>query len=315
MKHQSIDWQKMIKAACACIIFVPFHVLARKKLKVVQERFGGRLRLAVSGGGSLADFLEDWLDAVGIRIVNVYGMAECSPAIAGRGLHCKIYSTLGKPMIHTDLRIVAEDGTGLPVGEEGLIEVRSPQVTTGYDNDDVETNRAFTADGYLRTGDLGMLTINNELVITGRAKDIIVLASGENVDLSRIESTISMFPFIEDAVLVGQDREGLAALLVPNHEQFKGWAEKTFSSLRKETEELLADNRILEQIRKEINHRLRPPKGFKAHERLLGITFLEKGLQSGEELTNTLKKKRHIIERNYRQKINQLSLLQNSFHQ
>jgi len=151
-----------------------------------------------------------------------------------------------------------------------------------------------------------MLTMNNEVVITGRAKDIIVLASGENIDPSRIESTITMFPFIEDAVLVGQDRKGLGALLVPNHDELKGWVEKTFSHIRKETEEILTDNRILEQIRKEINLRLKPKKGFKSHERLLGITFLEKGLQSGEELTNTLKKKRHIIERNYRQRINQL---------
>lgn len=293
-------------AALNCVLLGPFYLLATHKLKLVQERFGGRLRLAVSGGGSLADFLEDWIDAVGIRIVNAYGMTECSPAIAGRGLDCDIYGTLGKAVIHTDLRIVGEDGKGLPAGEEGLIEVRGPQVTKGYDNDEVETGRSFTDDGYLKTGDLGRLTINDELLITGRAKDIIVLASGENVDPTRIESTITMFPFIEDAVLVGQDRKGLAALLVPNHEEFKGWAEKTFSNLRKETEELLSDNRILEQIRKEINLRLKPKRGFKAHERLLGITFLEKGLKSGEELTNTLKKKRHIIERNYRQKINQL---------
>ncbi len=293
-------------AALNCVMLAPLYMLARHKFKAVQQRFGGRLRLAVSGGGSLADFLEDWLDAIGIRIVNAYGMTECSPAIAGRGLDCEIYGTLGKAVVHTDLRIVGEDGEELPRGEEGLIEVRGPQVTIGYDNNEVETRQSFTDDGYLRTGDLGKLTINDELVITGRAKDIIVLASGENVDPSRIESTIMMFPFIEDAVLVGQDRKGLAALLVPNHLEFKGWVDKTFSNLRHETEELLTDNRILEQIRKEINTRLKPKKGFKAHERLLSIAFLEKGLKSGEELTNTLKKKRHIIERNYRQRINQL---------
>ncbi len=297
---------KKVKAALNCALVFPFYLLAQRKFKAVQQRFGGKLRLAVSGGGSLADFLEDWIDAVGIRIVNAYGMTECSPAIAGRGLDCEIYGTLGKAAVYTDLRIVSEDGSEMPTGEEGLIEVRGPQVTMGYDNDEVETRRSFTADGYLKTGDLGRLTINDELVITGRAKDIIVLASGENVDPSRIESTITMFPFIEDAVLVGQDRKGLAALLVANHEELKGWAEKTFSNLRKETEELLTDIHILEQIRKEINVRLKPKKGFKAHERLLSIAFLEKGLKSGEELTNTLKKKRHIIERNYRQRINQL---------
>ena len=297
---------KKSMAALNCALLAPLYLLARYKLKAVQQRFGGRLRLAVSGGGSLADFLEDWLDAIGIRIVNAYGMTECSPAIAGRGLDCEVMGTLGKAVVNTELRIVGEDGIELPRGEEGLIEVRGPQVTIGYDNNEEETRKSFTADRYLKTGDLGRLTINDELVITGRAKDIIVLASGENVDPSRIESTIMMFPFIEDAVLVGQDRKGLAALLVPNHLELKGWVDKTFSSLRHETEELLTDNRILEHIRKEINTRLKPRKGFKAHERLLSIAFLEKGLKSGEELTNTLKKKRHIIERNYRQRINQL---------
>lgn len=295
-----------IRAAVVCVILSPLYVLAKHKLSVVQKRFGGRLRLAVSGGGSLADFLEDWIDAVGIRIVNAYGMTECSPAIAGRGLDCDVHGTVGKAVVYTDIRIISEEGVPLGPGEEGLIEVKGPQVTIGYDNNETETRKAFTEDGYLKTGDLGKFTINDELVVTGRAKDIIVLASGENIDPTRIESTITMFPFIEDAVLVGQDRKGLGALLVPDVDELKGWAEKTFSNLRKETEDLLTDIRILDQVKKEINQRLRPKKGFKAYERLHGITFLEKGLKSGDELTNTLKKKRHIIERNYRQRINQL---------
>ena len=307
-KFSFIHLLEKVKALLLCVLLAPFYLLARYKFKAVQQRFGGRLRLAVSGGGSLADFLEDWLDAVGIRIVNAYGMTECSPAIAGRGLDCDVYGTLGKAVVHTDLRIVSEDGKKLPAGAEGLIEVRGPQVTIGYDNNETETKKSFTPDGYLKTGDLGRLTIDDELVITGRAKDIIVLASGENIDPSRIESTIMMFPFIEDAVLVGQDRKGLGALLVPNHEELKSWVEKTFSNLRRETAELLTDNQVLEQVRKDINSRLKPKKGFKTHERLLSIAFLEKGLKSGEELTNTLKKKRHIIERNYRKRINQLFL-------
>lgn len=293
-------------ATLVCLINWPLYLLAQKKLRTVKQRFGGRLRLAISGGGSLADFIEDWIDGVGIRIVNAYGMTECSPAIAGRGLDCNIYGTLGYPAVDTELRIVSETGERCGPGIEGLIEVRGPQVTRGYDNNEEETRKAFTEDGFLKTGDLGMLTVNNELALTGRAKDIIVLASGENIDPSRIESTITMFPFIEDAVLVGQDKKGLGALLVPNQEELRGWAERTFSNIRQGTSELMTDNRILERVRQEINKRLRPQKGFKSYERLLGITFLEMGLRSGEELTNTLKKKRHIIERNYKQRINQL---------
>lgn len=295
-----------IKALMLCGLLAPWYFLAQKKLNVVRQRFGGRLRLAISGGGTLAAFLEEWIDAVGIRIVNAYGMTECSPAIAGRGLNCRTFGTLGHPVAHTELRIVSEEGEILSLGREGQIEVRGPQVTAGYDNNEEENTKSFTPDGFFKTGDLGKLTLTNELVITGRAKDIIVLASGENIDPTRIENTITMFPFIEDAILVGQDKKGLGALLVPNLEELREWTKRTFSNIRREGEDLLTDNRILEQIRKEINRLLKPKRGFKPYEKIHGITFLEKGFSHGEELTNTLKKKRYVIERKYRQKINDL---------
>src|SRR6056297_2486066 len=106
------------------ILLFPLYLIARKKLSLVQRRFGGRLRLAISGGGTLARYLEEWIDAVGIRIVNAYGMTECSPAIAGRGLNCRIYGTLGPAVPETELRIATEDGDVLGPGKEGLIEVR-----------------------------------------------------------------------------------------------------------------------------------------------------------------------------------------------
>lgn len=301
--HRSLQ---KLKAMSVCAVLFPLYLLAQKKLGMVRQRFGGRLRLAVSGGGTLAGFIEDWIDAVNIRIVNAYGMTECSPAIAGRGLSCRTYGTLGPAVPETELRIVSEDGVKVSAGQEGLIEVRGPQVTAGYDNNEEENLKSFTEDGFFRTGDLGKLTINDELIITGRAKDIIVLASGENIDPSRIESTITMFPFIEDAILVGQDKKGLGALLVPNLEELRIWTSKTFDNIKKEGVELLTDNRILEQIRKEMNRLLKPKKGFKPYEKLHGITFLEKGLIHGEELTNTFKKKRHVIERKYKQTINEL---------
>ena len=262
--------------------------------------------LAISGGGTLATYLEEWIDAVGIRIVNAYGMTECSPAIAGRGVHCPIYGTVGPAVPETEMRIVSEEGKELPSGEEGLIEVRGPQVTKGYYRNDEENAKAFTEDGFFRTGDLGKLTLNRELVITGRAKEIIVLASGENIDPTRIENAITMFPFIQDAILVGQDKKGLGALLVPNIEELREYVSQKFSDLRMEGEEMLTNSKVLEHIKREMNRLLHPKQGFKAHEKLQGIAFLKKEFNLGEELTNTLKKKRHVIEKKYRQIINDL---------
>ncbi|MEE4253507.1 MAG: AMP-binding protein, partial [Desulfuromusa sp.] len=190
-------------------LLTPFNSFAQKKLLLVQEKFGGRLRLAISGGGSLPPYLDEWIDAIGIRIVNAYGMTECAPAIAGRSVNCDVFGTLGPPTKDTELRIVGEDGQQLSAGQVGEIEVRGEQVFPGYYDNDEENNKAFTADGFFKTGDLGKLTLTGELVITGRSKEIIVLASGENIDPSRIESEITKLPFVSDAVLVGQDKKGL----------------------------------------------------------------------------------------------------------
>lgn len=293
-------------AGMKMLLLFPFYLLAKKKLRAVQDRFGGRLRLAISGGGTLATYLEEWLDAVGIRIVNAYGMTECSPAIAGRGLTCRVYGTLGPPVPYTDLRIVSEGGDILPVGIEGLIEVKGPQVTPGYYKNDEENRKSFSDDGYFKTGDLGKLTTGGELVITGRAKEIIVLASGENIDPTRIENTISMFPFVQDAILVGQDKKGLGALVVPNMEELKAFLGQKFSDLKNEKNELLEDRHVVDQVKKEMNRLLMPKQGFKPYEKLQNIAFLDKEFKLGEELTNTLKKKRHVIEKNYKKLINDL---------
>jgi len=293
-------------AGLKMVVLAPLYLLARRKLSTVQKRFGGRLRLAISGGGTLATHLEEWIDAVGIRIVNAYGMTECSPAIAGRGVSCRVYGTLGPPVPHTQLRIVSESGVVLAPGEEGLIEVKGPQVTQGYYKNEEENRKSFSEDGFFKTGDLGKLTLGGELVITGRAKEIIVLASGENIDPTRIENTISMFPFVQDAILVGQDKKGLGALVVPNMEELLEYVGQKFSDLKKEKAELLADRTVIDHIRKEMNRLLMPKQGFKPYEKLQNIAFLEKEFKLGEELTNTLKKKRHVIEKKYRELINEL---------
>ncbi len=297
--------QKLV-AGCKLVLLFPLFKLAEKKLTVVQERFGGRMRLAISGGGTLAEYLEEWIDAVGVRIVNAYGMTECSPAIAGRGLNCEIFGTVGPAVPETDLRVVSKDGELVPAGVEGLIEVRGPQVTPGYYQNRDENEKSFTRDGFFKTGDLGKMTITDELVITGRAKEIIVLSSGENIDPTRIENTITMFPFIEDAVLVGQDKKGLGALLVPNLDELRAFISTKMKGYKKEGEEILSDSSALGHVKKEMNKLLNPTKGFKPHERLHNIAFLKKEFTLGDELTNTLKKKRHIIEKKYKEIINSL---------
>lgn len=285
---------------------LPLKILAMKKFKAVQAKFGGRLRLAVSGGGSLPQYLEDWLDAIGLRIVNAYGMTECAPAIAGRALNCEVFGTLGPAVPGTELRICSEEGEVLPAGVEGEIQVKGPQVFPGYYNMPEENDKSFTNDGFFRTGDLGMLTVTGELKITGRIKDIIVLANGENIDPTRIESAITKLPFIKDAVLVGQDQKSLAALIIPDFEKLKEHLSKKLDGLVQHNDDEMNEKKFVDTVKKDINKLLTNKAGFKSHEKLTNISFLDKDFKLGEELTNTLKKRRHFIEKKYKEIISSL---------
>ena len=298
-------WQK-ISALVLLFLLSPLNLLAKKKLHLVQEKFGGRLRMAISGGGSLPPYLDEWIDAIGIRIVNAYGMTECAPAIAGRSVSCDVFGTLGPPTRNTDLKIVGEDGKILPPGEVGEIQLKGEQVFPGYYDNEEENGKAFTADGFFKTGDLGKLTVTGELVITGRSKEIIVLASGENIDPSRIESAITKLPFVSDAVLVGQDKKGLGALIVPDFEQLRKFINDKFESGSPDDDQLVVDKQVLNRVKAEINRLLHPKHGFKPFEKMQNIHLLDKEFKMGEELTNTLKKKRHVIETKYREVISRL---------
>ncbi|PLX87631.1 MAG: long-chain fatty acid--CoA ligase, partial [Desulfuromonas sp.] len=247
-----------------------------------------------------------WLDAIGIRIANAYGMTECAPAIAGRGFNSHMFATLGPPVPGTEVRIVDSAGNEVSAGIEGEVEVRGPQVFPGYYDDEEENRQAFTADGFFRTGDLGKFTVTGELVLTGRSKEIIVLASGENIDPTRIEGAIGQLPFVSDAVLVGQDRKGLAALIVPDMDKLKDFVAEKFHLKQESAADLEDDLALREKVKKEINRLLQPKDGFKPYEKLLKIDFLKKEFTVGEELTNTMKKRRHVIEKKYRELIDRL---------
>jgi len=295
----SVAWVKMM-------LLAPLNAFAQKKFEAVREKFGGRLRLAISGGGSLPEFLDTWIDAIGIRIVNAYGMTECAPAIAGRALNCNTFGTLGPAVRDTDLVILGEDGQPLPPGEVGEIAVRGDQVMPGYYKNDEANAASFTRDGYLLTGDLGKLTINDELVITGRSKEIIVLANGENVDPSRIESAVAALPFIQDMIVVGQDKKGLGMLIVPEFEHLRDCIAEKYGKVVESLDHVLEDQQLINKIKNEINAVLKRKKDFKAFEKLQGIGFLKEEFKLGEELTNTYKKKRHYIEKKYQALIDRL---------
>ncbi len=295
---------KKIISLLKLILLSPLYFLAKSKLSSVQEKFGGRLRCAISGGGSLPEYVDEWLDALNVNVINSYGMTECSPSIAGRDPKRNVLGTVGVPLKGTELRIVDDRTQVVGVGVVGEIQLKGPQVIKGYYKGEIENIKSFSADGFLRTGDLGKLTINGELILTGRAKDVIVLSSGENVDPTRIEAAISALPFISDSMLVGQDKKGLGLLIVADFETLKEFVYQRLNVVIDSLEQLTQNGYLLSNLKKEFNAVLHKDHGFKTFEKLQNIHFLEEDFKVGEELTNTLKKKRRVIEKKYKELIN-----------
>ncbi len=189
--------------------------LGRVLMAPVRRRVAPRLRMLASGGARLDDRTGWILEGLGFTVLSGYGLVETSSVTAynrrGRGrIGCE-----GHPVDGTELRIDEPDSQGV-----GEILVRGPHVFSGYYNDPAASARAFTDDGWFRTGDLGRLDPTGALVVTGRAKEIIVLADGKNVGPEEVEAAITESPYIAEAAVL--ERGGrLAAVVVPDDEALK----------------------------------------------------------------------------------------------
>ena len=180
------------------------RLVARK----VQARLGGRLHYAASGGAALSPEIARMFIGLGINIVQGYGLTETSPVISGNRLDDNIPASVGLPL----------EGIETKVSENHELIVRSPAVMAGYWNNETATREAIDDEGWFHTGDQVRIDEGGHIYITGRLKDIIVLANGEKVPPADMELAIAMDPLIEQVMVVGEGRPFLAALAVLNPE-------------------------------------------------------------------------------------------------
>ena len=179
-------------------------VLDRMVRQKVRARFGGRLRVAMSGGARLDPEVGRFFQALGLSVMQGYGQTEAGPVIAANPPYATRIATVGVPL----------DGVELRIAGDGEILVRGDLVMDGYWGQR-EATAAAIRDGWLHTGDLGVLDADGYLTITDRKKDIIVLSGGENVSPARIEGALMGEPEIAQAVVYGDGKPSLSALLVP----------------------------------------------------------------------------------------------------
>ena len=184
---------------------------------VLREFFGGRLRIATSGGAPLPVEVAEYLDAVGVTVLGAYGLTE-HLCVAFNRPHRYGFDSVGPPMPGTTIRI-AENGE--------ILVYRTPLTFDGYWERDAETRAVFTPDGdWLHTGDIGTIGDDGALRVTGRLKELIVLSSGTKVAPLRVEAQLVEDPWIAQAALHGEGEKFVTALLCPHRAAVESWAQE-----------------------------------------------------------------------------------------
>lgn len=283
-------------------LYAPFAILDTIVLKKVRAATGGRLRGSVSGGGALPLHVDAFFNDIGIPVLEGYGLTETSPVLAVRTFERLVIGTVGPLYPDTELRLLdlntgeifyrRESGirsSGEGRGRRGEIHVRGPQIMNGYYKDAQSTARVLSADGWFNTGDIGLVTYNDCLKIVGRSKDTVVLLGGENVEPVPIENKLLESPYIDQCMIVGQDRKFLCALILPAKDKFGG----------RDHAELAISAEVRETIRSELRRLVSQESGFKAFERVVDFRLLPKALEPGDELTAKLSIKRHVVTEKY----------------
>ncbi|MBQ0001929.1 MAG: AMP-binding protein [Treponema sp.] len=273
------------------VLIIPLILLTPLKFlgdvivfKKVRAMLGNNFRVGVAGGGAFAKAIDEWFYAVGINVVEGYGMTETAPVVAVRPYNKNIFSCIGTPIRGVETRIVDMEGNILPRGKKGVLQVKGGTVMKGYYKRQDLTDKVLSSDGWLDTGDLAIEGVHGELKILGRVKDTIVLSGGENVEPLPIEAKIQESRFITAAVVVGQDQRNLGALILPNEEELKIWAKENNVSF-KDFEDLVKKEEVYKMINDEIQELVNAKNGFRMFEKIVKFAFLTKPFEVGRELS------------------------------
>jgi long-chain acyl-CoA synthetase len=247
----------------------------------ITEKLGGRLRTAISGGAPLPPDVARTFLALGVPVLQGYGLTETSPVLAVSRIDDNIPESVG----------LALPGTELSVAENGELLARGDAVMLGFWNNPQETARVIDAEGWLHTGDVARIDATGHVYITGRIKDIIVLANGEKVSPADMEIAIAMDALFEQVLVIGEGRPFLSVLIVPEAEHWKGLTEGL--GLDPEDPASLQHPKVMDHVYRRIADQLRDFPGY-AQVRKAVLLNEPWSVENGY-LTPTLKTKRKLI--------------------
>jgi len=258
----------------------------------VIEKTGGRVRFFVSGGAALSKDIAEFFYAMGLVVLEGYGLTETSPVIAVNTFENIKFGSVGFPI----------PGVEVKIADDGEILSKGPHIMKGYYKMEAETKESIK-DGWFYTGDIGYLDEEGFLVITDRKKDIIVTAGGKNVAPQMIESILKIDPYITSAVVVGDSRKFVSALVVPDFEKLEKYAKEKNISYSNHAD-LIKNDKIINFFEEEIDKRL---ANLASYEKVKKVILLEKDFEIEKgEVTPTLKVKRNYVENKYKNQIDTL---------
>jgi long-chain acyl-CoA synthetase len=271
---------------------VPFTLKAmrpvydRLVLSKLRRIGGGRLRLIVSGGAPLDRQVAELLLVVGLQVSEGHGLTEASPVVACGAPGRHRLGTVGPPL----------EGIQVRIGENGEVLVKGPNVMAGYLNQPEATSEVIDAEGWLHTGDQGEFDDAGNLRITGRIKELIVTAYGKNVAPAAVEEAVLRSPYVDQAIVVGDGRKFVSALIVPNRKLVTRFC-RTERVEAGNYEDMLGDDIVHELIRCEVQA---ASEGLAHHEKVKAFTLLPEpfSVEAGL-LTPSLKLRRQAILERY----------------
>ena len=269
------------------------HALAEKLVfKKLRERTGGRLRFFISGGAALSRHLGEFFEAVGLIIIEGYGLTESSPVIAANRVDDYKFGTVGKPF----------PGVEVKIAPDGEILARGPNIMQGYYKNKKETDEVLR-DGWLHTGDIGVFDADGFLMITDRKKHLFKTSTGKYIAPTPIENLFLTSKYIDQFVLIGDRRMYLSALIVPDFEAIKEYADAhkiKYDSM----EELLNTKEIYDLFEKDMSQLQRKLANY---EKIRKFKLLPRPftIETGE-ITPSMKVKRKFVEDEYAQLIEEM---------
>lgn len=251
----------------------------------LRAAMGGSVTHAVSGGAALGERLGHFFSGAGIVVLEGYGLTETSAGATINRPGAQRIGTVGKPL----------PGSAVRIAEDGEVEIAGPHVFAGYFGDDEATRAVMTDDGWFRTGDLGTLDGEGFLTITGRKKEIIVTAAGKNVAPNVLEDALRAHPLVSQAVVVGDGRPFIAALLTIDHEAGAHWAESNGRG-GVDLTEVVDDPRLQAELQEAVDTANRH---VSRAESIRAFRVLAEDFTVGVELSQKMSVKRHVVAERY----------------